>query len=38
MVEASGKVIHYSIVGWIDNEVEAKKKYSPELLASASKH
>lgn len=37
MVEASGKIMRYSNVGWIDNEVEAKKEHPPEPLASASK-
>ena len=38
MVEASGKIIRYSKVGLIDNEMEAKKDHSSEPLASASKY
>ncbi len=37
MVEASGKIIRYSNVRWMDNETEAKKKHSSGPLASASK-
>ena len=37
MVEASGKIMRYSNMGWIDNEIEAKKEHSSKLLASASK-
>ena len=37
MVEASGKIIRYSNVRWIDNEIEAKKEHSSGSLASASK-
>ncbi len=37
MVEASGKIMRYSNGGWIDNEMEAKKKHSSKPLASASK-
>ncbi len=37
MVEASGKIICYSNVRWVDNEIGAKKEYPPESLASAFK-
>ncbi len=37
MVEVSGKIIRHSIVGWINNEVEAQKKHSSEPFLSASK-
>ena len=37
MVEASGIKIRYSNVGWVDNEMEAKKEHLSDPLASASK-
>ncbi len=37
MVEESGNIIRYSNVGWIDNEMEAKKEHPLEPLASALK-
>ena len=37
MIEISGKIMHYSNIGWLDNETAIKRKSSPKLLATAPK-